>query len=88
MILDIVYIGDGYLVAASLQEDSLGDLAYFPHEIRYDESVELITVEITDDTLVEQLLAQGTSEQDFSDGYDAAGALACYAIENGIDLGE
>jgi hypothetical protein len=75
--LVVAYIGDGYLYGAS-SSSYASDPSYW-RQLQLDrEPFALHYAHRVPKKLAEELEAQGTSEQQFSDGYDAANAAAPY----------
>ena len=72
------YIGDGYLYGASDAPHAFSPDYWALDEGEAFELVELVGVP---DDLARRLLAHGTTEQDFSDGYEAARAAEPYRGE-------
>lgn len=77
--LYVVYIGDGYLAAATT-DDNGDDISYYPSEYQ-EQEWELYLLKNVPRKLAEQLEVQGTSDQYFSDGYDASNAAGNYDAE-------
>jgi hypothetical protein len=73
-----MYIGDGYLAGATTDHNG-DDPYYWPPEMREGDDWEIAELNRVPQDLAEQLEVQGTSDQYFSDGYDAANAAAPYA---------
>jgi len=79
-------IGDGYLYGAT--EDSLGSSATNSYwmGLRLDrEPFEIFKLSRVPEDLAEKLIVQGTSDQEFSDGYDATRAAAPYMSKKRLD---
>lgn len=75
-LVTLAYIGDGYLAAA---EYGMHDEPYFL-QLEGEEGFELEHVQLPED-IAEKVVAQGTQEQWYSDGYDAANAVAPFLRE-------
>jgi len=74
-----LYIGDGYLAGATTNVRRGEDIDYWPYEMREGDDWELAYLDDVPPELAQQLEDQGTSDQYFSDGYEAANAAADYA---------
>ena len=70
-LVTVAYVGDGYLAAADY---GLHDESYFLH-LEGEEGFEIDHVHLPKE-IAEKVVAQGTQEQWYSDGYDAADAVA------------
>lgn len=78
----LVFIDDGYLAAAELSEQVGGNYeSYFP-DLSDEEDVQFVEA-ILPVSLAEKVIAQGTSDQVFGDGYEAADAVAAWVPELG-----
>jgi len=73
-----LYIGDGYLAGASTS-DRAYSISYWPSDMWDGDDWELAELNNVPPELAQQLEDQGTSDQFFSDGYEAANAAADYA---------
>jgi len=78
MDLIALYIGD-YLAGATDDLDRGWSDSFWPLEMREDDYALVMLQDVPED-IAEQLLAQGTSEQWYDDGYDAASAAAPYLV--------
>ena len=75
------YLADGYLAATSLSTNAFTRESYWADYYAEDVlKAETHIHLVTDHALVERLLVHGTSDQYFSDGYEAASALAEYLM--------
>jgi len=81
MDLIALYIGD-YLAGATDDLDRGWSDSFWPLEMREDD-YSLVMLQDVPEDIAEQLLAQGTSEQWYDDGYDAASAAAPYLVGDG-----
>ena len=75
-----LYIGDGYLAGASTHNRA-NDIDFWRHLTSDGHEWELAELNRVPPELAQQLEDQGTSDQYFSDWYDAANAAADYAGE-------
>ena len=73
MRLYAIVIGDGYLAGASDSWWSGGSVNDWRHSVSAEhlEDAEIVTLDDVPLQLAEELMAMGTSEQWFSDGYEA-----------------
>jgi hypothetical protein len=81
-----LYIGDGYLAGATT-DDGGDEERFWPMEMRENDDWGIVELDRVPVDLAQQLEVQGTSDQVFRDGYDAANAAANYAGDL-VDSGE
>ena len=83
------YIGDGYLSAVEYADNSSANSEKYwadYYDENYDENQgETVPLNNVPIDLAQKLLVQGTSEQWFSDGYEAANAAAPYVQDEGSE---
>lgn len=79
-----VYIADGYLAYVAPTDEVWGD-GYWPHGTADEEGFTTAELRVSDD-LADKLCRQGSSDQHFADGYEAASAVAAYCREPVTDV--
>jgi hypothetical protein len=79
--LFLAYIGDGYLAAAMTWDDYCGGME-FGYDLKGEDGYCTARAVDVPSDIANDLLKQGLSDQEFSDGYDAAGAAAPYVDQD------